>query len=54
MDDASAAQVLHPPRDVQHELQQGLQRQVLMRDTNIGGQGQDRDTNRGGYHLLDF
>ena len=29
MDDVPAAQVLHPPRDVQHELQQSLQRQVL-------------------------
>lgn len=29
VDDVPAAQVLHPPRDVQHELQQGLQGQVL-------------------------
>lgn len=31
VDDAPAAQVLHPPRDVQHELQQRLQRQVLVK-----------------------
>lgn len=29
MNDALAAQILHPPSDIQHELDQGLQGQVL-------------------------